>query len=55
MPNSKQRVIARKHKKRHERLKRNRAKSLLNAKKSTLVALDKIGALPVSVKKARLA
>lgn len=55
MPNSKQRIIARKRKRRHERLKRNRAKSILNAKKSTLVALDKIGQLPKSVKKERLA
>lgn len=54
MPNSKQRITARKRKRRSERLKRNRAKSLMDAKKSTLVALDKIGSLPISVKKARL-
>jgi|694.fasta_scaffold57799_1 hypothetical protein len=54
MPNSKQRVTARKHKKRNERLKRNRAKSMMEAKKSTLVALDKIGCLPISVKESRL-
>ena len=54
MPNSKQRVTAKKHKKRAERLKRNRANSLMEAKKSTLVALDKIGQLPHLVKEARL-
>lgn len=54
MPNSKQRVIARKRKRRAERLKRNRAKSLMDAKKSTLVKLDAIGQLPKSVKEARL-
>ena len=54
MPNSKQRITAKKRKRRSERLKRNRAKSLMNAKKATLVALDKIGSLPISVKKARL-
>ena len=54
MPNSKQRVVARKQKKRKERLKRNRAKSLMNAKKSTLQKLDQLGRVPLSVKEARL-
>lgn len=54
MPNSKQVITAKKHKKRHELLKRQRAQSLMNAKKSTLVALDKIGQVPKIVKDSRL-
>lgn len=54
MPNSKQVITAKKKKRRSERLKRKRATSLMNAKKSTLVALDKIGQVPKSVKEARL-
>jgi hypothetical protein len=54
MPNSKQRITAKKRKKRTERLKRNRAKSLMEAKKATLVKLDSIGQVPRSVKEARL-
>jgi hypothetical protein len=54
MPNSKQRLTAKKHKQRSERLKRNRTKSIMEAKKSTLVKLDVLGKLPRSVKEARL-
>lgn len=54
MPNSKQKVTARRHKRRKERLKRKRASSLMNAKKSTLVQLQAVGQLPKSVKEARL-
>jgi hypothetical protein len=54
MPNSKQRITAKTHKKRKNRIARNRAKSLMNAKKSTLMKLDAIGSLPKSVKEARL-
>jgi len=54
MPNSKQKITARRHKKRQERLKRNRVKSLLNAKKSTLQKLDAMGCVPKIVKEARL-
>ena len=54
MPNSKQRIITRKHKKRKERLARNRAKSLMEAKVGTLRKLDAIGQLPKSVKQERL-
>jgi hypothetical protein len=54
MPKSKQVITSRKKKRRSERLKRKRAASLMNAKKSTLVALDKIGQLPKIVKEARL-
>ncbi len=54
MPNSKQRIISRKNKRRHERQKRNRAKALMNAKVGTLRKLDEIGQLPNSVKLARL-
>jgi hypothetical protein len=54
MPNSKQRVISRKLKKRKERLRRNRAKSLMEAKVGTLRKLEENGQLPKSVKLARL-
>jgi hypothetical protein len=54
MPNSKQRITARKHKKRKERLRRNRAKALMEAKVATLRKLDEIGQLPLSVKQERL-
>ena len=55
MPNSKQKITARKHKKRQERNKRVRAKSLMNAKVGTLRKLDSLGQLPLSVKQKRLA
>jgi hypothetical protein len=54
MPNSKQRVLSRKLKKRKERLRRNRAKSLMEAKVGTLRKLEENGQLPKSVKLARL-
>lgn len=54
MPNSKQRILNRKKKRSHERKKRVRAKSLMNAKVGTLRKLDEIGQLPVSVKLKRL-
>ena len=54
MPNSKQRITARRHKKRKDRLARNRANSLMEAKVGTLRALDAIGQLPKSVKQKRL-
>jgi len=54
MPNSKQRVTNRKHKRKHERQKRQRAASLMNAKVGTLRELDRIGQLPKSVKQKRL-
>ena len=55
MPNSKQKITARKHKKRQERNKKVRAKSLMNAKVGTLRKLDSLGQLPFSVKQKRLA
>jgi hypothetical protein len=54
MPNSKQRITSRKHKRSHERRKRQRAEALMNAKVATLRKLDEIGQLPTSVKQARL-
>ena len=54
MPNSKQKITSRRHKRRKERLKRKRAASLMNAKKSTLLKLDSIGQVPKSVKEVRL-
>jgi hypothetical protein len=54
MPNSKQSITSRKHKKRKERLRRNRAKSLMEAKVGTLRKLEENGQLPKSVKLARL-
>ena len=54
MPNSKQRITARTHKKRKSRIARKRADSLMNAKVGTLRKLDEIGQLPKSVKLARL-
>jgi hypothetical protein len=54
MPNSKQRVTARRHRKRKERIRNNRNKSLMEAKVSTLRKLDSIGRLPDTVKQERL-
>ena len=54
MPNSKQRITNRKKKRRQERLKRNRVKSLMDAKVGTLRALDAVGQLPKIVKQQRL-
>jgi len=54
MPNSKQRITNRKHKRRQERLKRIKARSLMNAKVGTLRELDRIGQLPKTVKQERL-
>ena len=54
MPNSKQRITARKNKRRHERQKRVRAEALMNAKVGTLRKLDEIGQLPLSVKQKRI-
>jgi hypothetical protein len=54
MPNSKQRITNRKHKRSHELRKRKRATSLMNAKVGTLRELDRIGQLPKSVKQERL-
>jgi hypothetical protein len=54
MPNSKQRILSRKNKRRHERKKRVRARELMNAKVGTLRKLDEIGQLPLSVKLKRL-
>jgi len=54
MPNSKQRITSRKHKKRKERIARKRATSLMEAKVGTLRSLDAIGQLPKSVKQTRL-
>ena len=54
MPNSKQLITARTHKKRKNRIARKRAESLLNAKVATLRKLDEIGQLPMSVKHKRL-
>ena len=54
MPNSKQRITSRTHKRQHERRKRLRADSLMNAKVGTLRELDRIGQLPKSVKQKRL-
>lgn len=54
MPNSKQRITARKHKKRHERRRAKRAEALMNAKVANLRKLDEIGQLPLTVKHERL-
>ena len=54
MPNSKQRIINRKHKKRKQMIARQRAESLMEAKVGTLRKLDAIGQLPKSVKQERL-
>ena len=54
MPNSKTRIINRKHKKRKERIARQRAEALMDAKVGTLRKLDAIGQLPISVKQKRL-
>jgi hypothetical protein len=55
MPNSKQRIINRKHKKRKGLIARKRAASLMEAKVGTLRSLDAIGQLPKTVKQTRLA
>jgi hypothetical protein len=54
MPNSKQRIVNRKNKKRRQLKARNKAKSLMNAKVGTLRKLDAIGQLPKLVKQERL-
>lgn len=54
MPNSKQRVTSRTHRKRKTRLRNNRHKSLMEAKVGTLRALDAIGQLPLNIKQQRL-
>lgn len=54
MPNSKQRITARRHKKRKERLRNNRNKEMMNAKVGTLRKLDQMGRLPECVRKERL-
>lgn len=54
MPNSKQRITSRKHKRRHERKKRKRANLLMDAKVGTLRELDKINQLPKIVREKRL-
>ena len=54
MPNSKQRVTSRTHRKRKTRLRNNRNKSLMEAKVGTLRALDAIGQLPLNIKQQRL-
>jgi hypothetical protein len=54
MPNSKQSITSHKHKKRKERLRRNRTNSLMEAKVGTLRKLEENGQLPKSVKLARL-
>jgi len=55
MPNSKQRITKRAHRKREERMKRTRIQSLMKARVgSTLRSLDASGQLPVCVKEKRL-
>lgn len=54
MPNSKQRITKRAHKKREERMKRNRIQSLMKARVGTLRILDASSQLPVCVKQKRL-
>ena len=54
MPNSKQSITKRAHKKREERIKRNRIQSLMKARVGTLRILDASGQLPVCVKEKRL-
>jgi len=54
MPNSKQRVTARHHRKRKNRIRNNRNKSLMEAKVGTLRQLDADGRLPLTVKQKRL-
>ena len=54
MPNSKQRITKRKHKRRKQSIARKRASDLMNAKVGNLRKLDEIGQLPKSVKLARL-
>lgn len=54
MPNSKQRITKRAHKKREERMKRTRIQSLMKARVGTLRILDASGQLPVCVKEKRL-
>ena len=54
MPNSKQRITARAHRKRKTRLRNNRHKSLMEAKVGTLRKLDATGQLPLIIKQKRL-
>jgi hypothetical protein len=54
MPNSKQRITARRHKKRKERIRKNRNKEMMNAKVGTLRKLREMGSLPECVRKERL-
>jgi hypothetical protein len=54
MPNSKQRITARTHRKRKERIRNIKIKSLMQAKVATLRKLDESGNLPVCVKQKRL-
>ena len=54
MPNSKQRITKRKHKRRKQSIARKRASDLMNAKVGTLRELDRIGQLPKIVKQERL-
>lgn len=54
MPNSKQRIVNRKHKKRKNRIAQQRAESLMEAKVGTLRKLDATGHLPLIVKQKRL-
>lgn len=54
MPNSKQRIVNRKHKKRKNRIAQKRAESLMEAKVGTLRKLDATGHLPLIVKQKRL-
>ena len=54
MPNSKQRMTKRAHRKREKRMKRNRIQSLMKARVGTLRILDASGQLPVCVKQKRL-
>jgi len=54
MPNSKQRITARAHRKRKTRLRNIRHKSLMEAKVGTLRALDANGQLPIAIKQVRV-
>jgi len=54
MPNSKQRITARQHRKRKNRIRNNRNKSLMEAKVGTLRQLDADGRLPKLIKQERL-
>ena len=54
MPNSKQRITAKQHRKRKNRIRNNRIKSLMEAKVGTLRQLDANNQLPKLVKQERL-